>query len=92
MKNQGAKNAGQFSIGFYLSTDSTIGTGDTLLKTVTITSLNAGKQTSSSTTATIPAGMVSGNYYIGAIADVNGNVSESIETNNSLAGNQIVIQ
>lgn len=91
VKNQGAGNAGQFSIGFYLSTDAAITTGDTLLKTVTITSLNSNSQSASSTTVTIPAGKV-GTYYIGAIADVNGNISEANETNNSMAGNQIVIQ
>jgi hypothetical protein len=91
VKNQGSANAGQFAIGFYLSTDATIATGDILLKTVTLTSLNANTQSSSSVTVTIPAGTV-GTYYIGATADVNGNIAESDETNNSKAGNQIVIQ
>jgi len=91
VKNQGLYAAGGFSVGLYLSTDTAITTGDTLIGYQSIGSLAAGAESTSGTVVTIPAGMASGRYYIGAIADYSNTVTESNETNNALAGNRITI-
>lgn len=84
VKNQGTLKAGKFYIGLYLSSDSTITTGDTFLSNEYLSSLAAGAEVSYTTSITLP-GNVSGTYYIGAIADTRGKTTESDETNNTFA-------
>ncbi|WP_281184610.1 CARDB domain-containing protein [Trichlorobacter lovleyi] len=84
VKNQGTLKAGKFYIGLYLSSDSTITTGDTFLSNEYLSSLAAGAEVSYTTSITLPANS-SGTYYIGAIVDSKGAVTESDETNNSFA-------
>jgi subtilisin family serine protease len=68
---------------FYLSTNSTIDTSDTLLGSRNVPALAAGASSTGSTTVTIPAGTASGNWYIVAKADGEEVVAETSETNNT---------
>ncbi|HSN56795.1 MAG TPA: hypothetical protein VLT32_19150 [Candidatus Sulfomarinibacteraceae bacterium] len=78
---------GPFNVGFYLSTDSTITTGDTLLAQTTVTTaVNPGDtfgQASPGRQLTIPAGTPDGPYYVGMVVDSGGAVGESNEGNNT---------
>lgn len=79
-------NAGAFTVGLYLSTDSTITSSDTLIGSRSVASLASGATSSAATTVTVPAGLAAGTYYIGAIADSANVVKESNESNNALTG------
>ena len=68
--NQGTTiTSNTFSVGVYLSTDTTITTADTQLNIRTVFSLAAGASDSGSLTVIIPTYLAPGTYYIGAIAD-----------------------
>ena len=88
--NTGNAASGQFALGLYLSTDSTITTADTFLGSISLPSIttqqpvvgwNINVQMPSSRTA----GPI-GNYHIGMILDLNNVVSENSESNNSNQG------
>jgi uncharacterized repeat protein (TIGR01451 family) len=89
--NLGSNNAGAFSMGFYLSPDSTIGTNDQRIGTRNITSLGFGQRVTNVTAVTIPLTNLAGTYYLGSIADYANTLPEITETNNMLAGNAIEI-
>ncbi len=72
-----------FRVGIYLSNDTTITTGDTLLGSYTISTLAGFASDTTSTSVTIPTGISTGNYYLGAIADDQGAVIEANEANNA---------
>jgi len=91
VRNLGSANAGQFSVTVYLSKDSNISKDDVEMGSGSISGLAAGGQQTLTVNRTIPANLVPGTYYIGAIVDKWNNVAESNENNNSLAGNQITI-
>ena len=90
-KNQGAGASGSFYVGLYLSTDATITQSDVWLGGRTVSSIAPGASNTAETSVTIPNHIAPGTYYIGSIADYGNNVTESDETNNALAGNQIYI-
>lgn len=91
VNNQGSSAAGFFEVRLMLSTDQTITSSDTVLTYRNVNSLAAGASNSANTTVTLPNGMTPGTYYLGAIVDIQNLVSETNETNNSLAGNAIAI-
>lgn len=92
VKNIGPGNTGKsFSVGIYLSTDSNITTADRLIGTRSVSSLNSLMTSSSSTSLKLPSNLTAGTYYLGVIADYTNNTPEINETNNSLAGNMIVV-
>jgi hypothetical protein len=70
---------------FYLSTDSTLGDGDTQLGERTVSILSAGSSGSWTTSVTIPSGKAKGYYYIIAEADADKKISELNESNNTKA-------
>ncbi|MDP6741838.1 MAG: CARDB domain-containing protein [Candidatus Thalassarchaeaceae archaeon] len=83
LKNQGTDSSGSFYWGIYLSTDTTITTNDIELDTYYKSSMSAGYTTSTmSKSVQIPSTITGGRYYVGALADVNSQVSESNENNN----------
>jgi subtilase family serine protease len=84
-KNQGGAQAEASTTHFYLSTNSSIGESDTLLGSRSVPALAAGASNTRSTTLTIPAGTVSGNWYLVAKADGEDAIIETSETNNTYA-------
>lgn len=91
VQNTGSGNAEGFRVGYYLSNDSNITTGDRLLGTATVASLAANSNAAFSTSLNLPASndpFWSGNrpYYIGVIVDDTQQVVEANETNNSNRG------
>ncbi|HFD92448.1 MAG TPA: hypothetical protein ENJ22_04095 [Gammaproteobacteria bacterium] len=83
----GVSNVG---VDFYLSTDQNITDTDIFLGSRTIASLSANQSDSSVTAVTIPASVTQGVYYLGAIVDGAGNITESDETNNALAASSTI--
>ncbi|MEK7209017.1 MAG: CARDB domain-containing protein, partial [Patescibacteria group bacterium] len=83
VKNQGNTDAGPFFLGFYLSSDSIITSGDTSLDHSYFNGL-AGLASfpMGSPIITIPAATPAGRYYIGLLADEYGTVTEFDENNN----------
>ena len=80
-------------VGVYLSTNSTISTGDTLIGEYTFSG-NWGAYASGLYTTiggTVPADMPAGSYYVGAIFDNTGLVSEQFETDNSSLLGQVTV-
>ena len=89
-KNIGTGNSTTTYVGFYLSTDSTITTGDTLLGYVSAGGLAIDASKTVTKTVKLPSGLSAGTYYIGAIADYNNRAAEIDEGNNSIATTVIV--
>ena len=83
VKNLGGVSAGAFRVGYYLSTNSAITTGDKLLRSINISSVTAGGQASISTSFQLPTNLVTGTYYVGVILDDLAQVSELSELNNT---------
>lgn len=88
--NQGPVNAADFQVGLYLSTDATIATSDILLGNVDVCGLHAGATLTMPVTFTVPQNIASGDYFLGAIANVSGTLVEADTTNNSVASSQKV--
>ncbi|MBT4059753.1 MAG: hypothetical protein HOE69_05540 [Euryarchaeota archaeon] len=82
LKNQGTASSGSFYWGIYLSTDTTITTNDIELDTWYKSSISSGSSSSQYKSVTIPATITGGYYYVGAIVDINSQVSETNENNN----------
>jgi hypothetical protein len=85
-KNQGGSGAGASTTKFYLSTNTTFGTGDILLGSRSVPSLAAGASSAASTSLTIPAGTAPGNYFLLAVSDATQVVKEAKEGNNLKSG------
>ena len=94
VKNQGAAAAGAFRLGFYVSTNNVISTGDVYTQWhCDFASLAAGASANCSGSIGLPATLSTGAYYLGAYADNESSVTESNESNNGLAAsNTIYIQ
>lgn len=73
-----------FRVGIYLSSDPTVTTGDILIGSRTIASLAGSTSDTAVTSVTVPSASVpAGTYYLGAIADDQGVITESNESNNT---------
>ncbi len=89
VKNQGKKLAGKLAVGIYLSEDELINSKtDILLATRLRPSLKVEESSSASTSLVIPANVVPGTYFLGAMADVKDKVNESDEANNTMVSSQ----
>jgi Repeat of unknown function (DUF5648)/CARDB len=66
-----------------LSKDTTITNGDTLLGSVLENEISGDSSNKDTVTVNIPINVAPGTYYIGAIADSNFNLSESVFSNNT---------
>ena len=75
--------AGAFNVGLYLAGSSTVTTGDRQLTTRRVTSLATGAISADATSVQIPSDVNPGNYFLGGIADVDGEVAEGNENNNA---------
>ncbi len=74
-----------FTVGFYLSNDATVTTGDTLLDRVTISGPTTPGESFGATgrALSIPGGTAAGTRYLGLIVDDTGSVAETNENNNT---------
>ena len=81
--NQGAAPAAASSTGFYLSTNGAVDAADVFLGSRSIGELPAGATSSATTVLQIPANIAAGSYFVIGVADWNGAVAETLETNNS---------
>ncbi|MEN8164169.1 MAG: hypothetical protein ABFS37_08570, partial [Acidobacteriota bacterium] len=79
--------AGGFTTRIYLSNDTTITTGDTVLATINEAAASDPGDTfgdgSPGRTVTLPGGLSDGAWYVGIIVDYNDAVAESNESNNT---------
>jgi YD repeat-containing protein len=90
--NNGNTSAAASTTNYRLSLDNVITTSDPLLTgTRSVPSLAASTNSNGSVNVTIPAGLASGTYFLGACADSGGAVAESNETNNCLASTGTII-
>jgi subtilase family serine protease len=75
---------GSSTTSFYLTTDFVLDAGDVLLGSRAVGALVSNATSSGTTTVTLPSGLPAGNYYIVAVADSAGAISEAVETNNTV--------
>ena len=88
-RNQGPGTAPTSSTGYYLSTNSTIGSGDVFLGSRPVAALASGASASGSAVLQVPADVAPGFYYVVARADSNGVIAETSETNNDRASGTV---
>jgi subtilase family serine protease len=81
--NQGGEAAPASSTRFFLSANVLLDAADTPLQARSMGALAPGASSSGSTSVTIPAGTVSGSYYLFAQADGSTSIPEPNEANNS---------
>lgn len=89
--NRGTGIAPASTTGIFLSTNSTISVGDTLLAVYGVASLNPNTSSTRSTSYLVPRCYTSRTGYIGAFADVTTSVTELSETNNTRATTAVTI-
>ena len=93
--NYGNAAAASSNSRFYLSSDPTITTSDIVLGTISTGALAAvgqsGYYSAQNLSATLPANLAPGTYYIGAIADYSNQIVESNEIDNTYNVAQITI-
>ncbi len=88
--NQGDKSIVASQGTLRLSTDNVIDTGDTLLETLAVPSLNPNQSVPVVVSFKIPKGQATGKYYLGVMLNTSGVATEYSELNNAnpfLAGN-----
>lgn len=91
-KNQGQGTAGVSASGVYLARDTAGSSSDILLGTVSVSSLPAGTETTSTPTdLVIPPETPLGTYYVRILVDRGGAVTEVSESNNSVVSGPIQI-
>ncbi len=91
LNDVGAAAAAASTTGLYLSTDTTITTADTLIGTFHASGLSTGGSQAESIALALPSNLAAGTYYLGALADSTGQVTESNETNNASAVTKVIV-
>ncbi|MHC5065455.1 MAG: CARDB domain-containing protein [Planctomycetota bacterium] len=93
VQNRGsATTSGSFSVGYYLSTNTTITTGDRFLVGIGVIRLSAGASwTIAARNLTIPVDMIPRDYYLGIIVDRTNLIPEYIEGNNTAVSAQMTV-
>jgi subtilase family serine protease len=91
IQNLGNSTAVSSTVGYYLSTNTTLDASDVLLRTTAGTSLAAGQYSYRTDSPIIPAGTVPGNYYMLFVADPTNAVAETNENNNVASAPLLVI-
>ncbi len=93
VRNQGFTAAGSFDVSVYLSTDATVTNSDILIGTRTISTLAVDQTNYSSTlNYSLPAGLTAGTYYLAAIVNPTGALSEVTTANNAGPVSAITVQ
>ncbi|HEU0200709.1 MAG TPA: CARDB domain-containing protein [Burkholderiaceae bacterium] len=91
--NQGFGAAGNLEVAVYLSTDATVTTADARLGARAVSALAVGESSSASAISyALPADLAAGTYYLAAIANPGGSVSEYDAANNTSTVHAITIQ
>ena len=85
VRNQGGGAAGGSATRFYLSTNGSFDTSDTLLASRPVGPLEPGATDSGPIQVTLPAGLPTASFYLIAVADGEAQVTETVEGNNSRA-------
>jgi subtilase family serine protease len=85
IRNQAGGGAGGSATRFYLSTNASFDTSDTLLASRPVGSLDPGGTDSGPIQVTLPAGLPTASFYLIAVADGEAQVTETMESNNSRA-------
>ena len=88
--NSSAGDAGASTTKLYFSSDTTVDADDILLASRAVGALAAGRNSAATTSVTIPAGTPAGTYYVIAVADADGTVTERSEANNTLSRSVII--
>ncbi|HEV7407945.1 MAG TPA: CARDB domain-containing protein [Bradyrhizobium sp.] len=91
INNTGTGAAAASTAGIYLSTDGTITTSDTLLITHATPALAGGASDLEAASVPFPNNLTPGTYFVGVIADHNGQIAESNETNNASSGIPVIL-
>jgi serine protease AprX len=90
-RNQGAGAAPPSVTAFYLSVNAALDGSDVLIGSRTVSALDGGANQTVTTTLSIPAGTLTGTYYLVAQADGTAALTETSETNNLRFGTTIRI-
>jgi uncharacterized repeat protein (TIGR01451 family) len=90
--NIGTGNPGNFAVGYYLSTDSTITTNDLRIGSHLVSTLPPNQFATGAVSAAISSSVTPGFYYLGAIADFSGAIAEADELNNAILGSIIEVK
>jgi subtilase family serine protease len=85
VKNQGGGAAPPSRTTFYLSSNVSFETSDTLLASRAVGPLEAGGMDSGSVLVTLPPGLPTASFYLLAVADGGAQVTETVEVNNPRA-------
>lgn len=86
VKNEGTMNAGAFRVAFYFSSNTLITTSDALAGPYcSIAGVTAGSTHLCNLTISVPSWLAVGAYYVGAIIDDQSAITESSESNNTIA-------
>jgi subtilase family serine protease len=85
VQNKGKKKAKASAAGIYLSSDSVIGAGDTLVGTAPVGRLKPHRSGTFSVTLTLPTSTAAGDYHVIVCADFDDKVQEKKEGNNCAA-------
>jgi subtilase family serine protease len=91
IQNLGNSLAASSTIGYYLSTNTTLDASDVLMRTTVGASLAAGQYSYRNDSPMVPAGTTPGNYYVLFVADPANAVSETNENNNVVSASLLVI-
>lgn len=83
--NFGDAAATGFDVELYLSTDKTLGAGDTLVDSFAVTGIAAGMSDTKARSITVPAAFATGYYWVIAKTDSGNSQVEGHETNNEMA-------
>ena len=83
VRNQGFVSAGTFTVSLYLSADSSVTSGDTLIGSRSVGSLGVDQSNYTTTNYSIPPGVTPGQYYLAAIANPTGALNEFTVSNNT---------
>lgn len=89
MENNGTQKAKASSTKFYLSTDATLDSSDTLVGTKSVSALLAGQTKTLSLTKKLPVNTTAIGKRVIAVMDVGGKVSECNETDNIMVSDPI---
>lgn len=89
--NAGSGATQNVTVGYYLSADTTITTGDTFLASQVFGSLGPGQALTLTGAVTILTGLAPDVYQLGAVADCTGTYGETNEANNARRGGPLTV-